>query len=225
MMSKSYPIIGNSITEQPVEERTLVDYLGDPSNNYDVLFQQYKDFESYKDGHGDPSLYRDEMFKVLDPIFTRTKRGYTIGELKIISVKYTPRSSDIHLNKMIAKAFFKPVDIELSDLKRFNDAISSYLYLYLVKKYINIPCKDLIWLLHDVLETEVGVMEAKRVEAWYKEGIAPLLTYLSYQVSVMSRNSRPGYMIDVEYNSNSQSIICKIIRRNLKYGKTKNRNC
>ena len=70
------------------------------------------------------------MFKVLDPIFTRTKRGYTIGELKIITVKYTPRSSDIHLNKMIAKAFFKPVDIELSDLKRFDDAISSYLYLY-----------------------------------------------------------------------------------------------
>ena len=68
-------------------------------------------------------------------------------------------------------------------------------------------------------------MEAKRVEAWYKEGIAPLLTYLSYQASIMSRNSRPGYMIDMEYNTNSQSIICKIIRRNLKYGKTKNRNC
>jgi hypothetical protein len=211
--------------EQPVEERTLVDYLGDPSNNYDVLFQQYKDFESYKDGHGDPSLFKDEMFKVLDPIFTRTKRNYTIGQLKIISTKYTPRSSDIHLNKMIAKAFFKPVDIELSDLKRFNDAISSYLYLYLVKKYINIPCKDLIWLLHDVLETEVGIIEAKRIEAWYKEGIAPLLTYLSYQASILSRNSRPGYMIDVEYNSISQSIICKIIRRNLKYGKAKNRNC
>lgn len=225
MMSKLYKIIGNSIPEQPVEERTLVDYLGDPSNNYDVLFQQYKDFESYKDGHGDPSLFKDEMFKVLDPIFTRTKRNYTIGQLKIISTKYTPRSSDIHLNKMIAKVFFKPVDIELSDLKRFNDAISSYLYLYLVKKYINIPCKDLIWLLHDVLETEVEVMEAKRVEAWYREGIAPLLIYLSYQASIMSRNSRPGYMIDVEYNTNSQSIICKIIRRNLKYGKTKNRNC
>lgn len=225
MMSKLYPIIGNSVTEQPVEERTLVDYLGDPSNNYDVLFQQYKDFESYKDGHGDPSLYKDNVFEVLDPIFTRTKRGYTIDQLKIISLKYTSRSSDIHLNKMITKAFFKPVDIELSDLKRFNDAISSYLYLYLVKKYINIPCKDLIWLLHDVLETEVEVMEAKRVEAWYREGIAPLLIYLSYQASIMSRNSRPGYMIDVEYNTNSQSIICKIIRRNLKYGKTKNRNC
>lgn len=225
MMSKLYKIIGNSVPEEPVEERTLVDYLGDPSNNYDVLFQQYKDFESYKDGHGDPSLFKDEMFKVLDPIFTRTKRGYTIGELKIITVKYTPRSSDIHLNKMIAKAFFKPVDIELSDLKRFDDAISSYLYLYLVKKYISIPCKDLIWLLHDVLETEVRVLEAKRVEAWYKEGLAPLLTYLSYQASIVSRNSLPGHMIDVEYNSISQSIICKIIRRNLKYGKAKNRNC
>lgn len=197
MMSKLYKIIGNSVPEEPVEERTLVDYLGDPSNNYDVLFQQYKDFESYKDGHGDPSLFKDEMFKVLDPIFTRTKRGYTIGELKIITVKYTPRSSDIHLNKMIAKAFFKPVDIELSDLKRFDDAISSYLYLYLVKKYISIPCKDLIWLLHDVLETEVRVLEAKRVEAWYKEGLAPLLTYLSYQASIVSRNSLPGHMIDV----------------------------
>ena len=214
-----------SNAEQPVEERTLVDYLGDPSNNYDVLFQQYKEFESYKDGHGDPSLYKDDMFKVLDPIFTRTKRNYTIGELKIFSIKYTPRSSDIHLNKMISKAFFKPVDIEFSDLKRLDDAISSYLYLYLVKKCINIPCKDLIWLLHDVLETEVEVLEAKRVEAWYREGIAPLLTYLSYQASTMSRNSLPGYMIDVEYNSISQSIICKIIRRNLKYGKTKNRNC
>ena len=224
-MSKLLETNVSSNIEEPVEERTLVDYLGDPSNNYDVLFQQYKDFESYKDGHGDPSLYKDEIFKVLDPIFTRTKRGYTIGELKIITVKYTPRSSDIHLNKMIAKAFFKPVDIELSDLKRFDDAISSYLYLYLVKKYISIPCKDLIWLLHDVLETEVRVLEAKRVEAWYKEGIAPLLTYLSYQASIMSRNSRPGYMIDVEYNTNSQSIICKIIRRNLKYGKAKNRNC
>ena len=225
MMSKLYKIIGTSVPEEPVEERTLVDYLGDPSNDYDALFQQYKDFESYKDGRDDPSLYKDAMFEILDPIFTRTKRGYTIGELKIISTKYTPRSSDIHLNKMIAKAFFKPVDIELSDLKRFDDAISGYLYLYLVKKYISIPCKDLIWLLHDVLETEVRVLEAKRVEAWYKEGIAPLLTYLSYQASIMSRNSRPGYMIDVEYNSNSQSIICKIIRRNLKYGKTKNRNC
>lgn len=211
--------------EQPVEEITLVDYLGDPSNNYDVLFQQYKDFESYKDGHGDPSLYKDNMFKVLDPIFTRTKRNYTIGELKIISVKYTPRSSDIHLNKMISKVFFKPVDMEFFDLKRFNDAISSYLYLYLVKKYINIPCKDLIWLLHDVLETEVEVPEAKRVEAWYRECLAPLLTYLSYHASAMSRNSLPGYMIDVEYNSILQSIICKIIRRNLKYEKAKNRNC
>lgn len=225
MMSKLYPIIGNSITAEPVEERTLIDYLGDPSNNYDILFNQYKEFESYKDGRDDPSLYKDNMFEVFDPIFTRTKRGYTIGELKIISVKYTPRSSDIHLNKMISKAFFKPVDTKPYDLKRFNDAISSYLYLYLVKNRINIPCKDLIWLLHDVLETEVEVLEAKRVEAWYKEGIAPLLTYLSYQASIMSRNSLPGYMIDVEYNTNSQSIICKIIRRNLKYGKTKNRNC
>lgn len=225
-MSRLYPIIVNSNIEQPVEERTLVDYLGDPSSNYDVLFQQYKDFESYNDGHGDPSLYKDDMFKVLDPIFTRTKRNYTIGQLKIISAKYTPRSGDIHLNKMIMKTFFKPVDIaEPSDLKRFDDAISSYLYLYLVKKCINIPCKDLIWLLHDALETEIGIMEAKRVEAWYKEGIAPLLTYLSYQASTMSRNSLPGYMIDVEYNTNSQSIICKIIRRNLKYGKAKNRNC
>ena len=223
-MSKLLETNISSNIEEPVEERTLVDYLGDPSNNYDVLFNQYKEFESYKDGRDDPSLYKDNMFEVFDPIFTRTKRGYTIGELKIISVKYTPRSSDIHLNKMITKAFFKPVDIELSDLKRFNDAISSYLYLYLVKKYINIPCKDLIWLLHDALETEVGIIEAKRVESWYKEGIAPLLTYLSYQASIMSRNSRPGYMIDVEYNSNSQSIICKIIRRNLKYGKAKNRN-
>ena len=211
--------------EEPVEERTLVDYLGDPSNNYDILFNQYKEFESYKDGRDDPSLYKDNMFEVFDPIFTRTKRGYTIGELKIISVKYTPRSSDIHLNKMIAKAFFKPVDNKPSDSKRFDDAISAYLYLYLVKKCINIPCKDLIWLLHDVLETEVEVLEAKRVEAWYRECLAPLLTYLSYQASILSRNSRPGYMIDVEYNTNSQSIICKIIRRNLKYGKTKNRNC
>lgn len=225
MMSKLYPIIGNSITADPVEERTLVDYLGDPSNNYDILFNQYKEFESYKDGRDDPSLYKDNMFEVFDPIFTRTKRGYTIGELKIISVKYTPKFSDIHLNKMISKAFFKPVDTKPCDLKRFNDAISSYLYLYLVKKCINIPCKDLIWLLHDVLETEVEVLEAKRVEAWYRECLAPLLTYLSYQASVMSRNSRPGYMIDVEYNTNSQSIICKIIRRNLKYGKAKNRNC
>lgn len=223
-MSELFETNVSSNIEQPVEERTLVDYLGDPSNNYDILFQQYKDFESYKDGHSDPSLYKDNMFKVLDPIFTRTKRNYTIGELKIISVKYTPRSSDIHLNKTISKVFFKPVDMEFFDLKRFNDAISSYLYLYLVKKCINIPCKDLIWLLHDVLETEVEVLEAKRVEAWYREGISPLLTYLSYQASTMSRNSRPGYMIDVEYNSNSQSIICKIMRRNLKYGKTKNRN-
>lgn len=224
-MSELFETNVSSNIERPVEERTLVDYLGDPSNNYDILFQQYKEFESYKDGHGDPSLYKDNMFKVLDPIFTRTKRNYTIGELKIISVKYTPRSSDIHLNKMISKAFFKPVDIEFSDLKRLDDAISSYLYLYLVKKYINIPCKDLIWLLHDVLETEVEVLEAKRVEAWYREGIAPLLTYLSYHASVMSRNSLPEYMIDVEYNSIAQSIICKIIRRNLKYGKAKNRNC
>ena len=224
-MSELFEMIVCNNTEQPVEERTLVDYLGDPSNNYDVLFQQYKDFESYKDGRSDPSLYKDNMFKVLDPIFTRTKRGYTIGELKIISTKYTPRSSDIHLNKMISKAFFKPVDMEFFDLKRFNDAISSYLYLYLVKKCINIPCMDLIWLLHDVLETEVEVLEAKRVEAWYRECLAPLLTYLSYHASAMSRNSLPGYMIDVEYNSISQSIICKIIRRNLKYGKTKNRNC
>ena len=224
-MSELFETNVSSNAEQLVEERTLVDYLGDPSNNYDILFQQYKEFESYKDGRSDPSLYKDNMFKVLDPIFTRTKRGYTIGELKIISVKYTPRSSDIHLNKMISKVFFKPVDMEFFDIKRFNDAISSYLYLYLVKKCINIPCKDLIWLLHDVLETEVEVLEAKRVEAWYRECLAPLLTYLSYHASAMSRNSRPGYMIDVEYNSISQSIICKIIRRNLKYGKTKNRNC
>lgn len=224
-MSKLLETNVSSNIEEPVEERTLVDYLGDPSNNYDILFNQYKEFESYKDGRDDPSLYKDNMFKVFDPIFTRTKRGYTIGELKIISTKYTPRSSDIHLNKMIAKAFFKPVDNKPSDSKRFDDAISTYFYLYLVKKSIHIPCKDLIWLLHDVLETEVGVLEAKRVEAWYRECLAPLLTYLSYQASVMSRNSRPGYMIDVEYNSISQSIICKIIRRNLKYGKAKNRNC
>ena len=223
-MSKLLETNVSSNIEEPVEERTLIDYLGDPSNNYDILFNQYKEFESYKDGRDDPSLYKDDMFKVLDPIFTRTKRNYTIGQLKILSTKYTPRSNDIHLNKMISKAFFKPVDTKPYDLKRFNDAISSYLYLYLVKKRINIPCKDLIWLLHDVLETEVEVLEAKRVEAWYRECLAPLLTYLSYQASVMSRNSRPGYMIDVEYNTNSQSIICKIIRRNLKYGKAKNRN-
>jgi hypothetical protein len=224
-MSKLLETNVSSNIEEPVEERTLVDYLGDPSNNYDILFNQYKEFESYKDGRDDPSLYKDNMFEVFDPIFTRTKRGYTIGELKIISVKYTPRSSDIHLNKMIAKAFFKPVDNKPSDSKRFDDAISTYLYLYLVKKSIRIPCKDLIWLLHDVLETEVEVLEAKRVEAWYRECLAPLLTYLSYHASVMSRNSLPGYMIDVEYNSIAQSIICKIIRRNLKYGKAKNRNC
>ena len=224
-MSKLLEMNVSNNIEEPIEERTLVDYLGDPSNNYDILFNQYKEFESYKDGRDDPSLYKDNMFEVFDPIFTRTKRGYTIGELKIISVKYTPRSSDIHLNKMIAKAFFKPVDNKPSDSKRFDDAISTYLYLYLVKKRINIPCKDLIWLLHDVLETEVEVLEAKRIEAWYRECLAPLLTYLSYHASAMSRNSLPGYMIDVEYNSISQSIICKIIRRNLKYGKTKNRNC
>lgn len=139
-MSRLSATIINSNLEPEVDERTLVDYLGDPSNSYDTLFQQYKDFESYKEGHYDPSLYKDDMFKVLDPIFTRTKRNYTIGQLRIFNVKYTPRSNDIHLNKMITKTFFKPIDIaEPSDLKRFDDVVSSYLYLYLVKKSYSYP--------------------------------------------------------------------------------------
>ena len=55
-MSKLLETNVSSNIEEPVEERTLIDYLGDPSNNYDILFNQHKEFESYKDGRDDPSL-------------------------------------------------------------------------------------------------------------------------------------------------------------------------
>ena len=168
------------------------------SNAYLDLLEQYNIFlEGEKMGNA-AAVYADQMFKVLDPVFGNTKEGLMSNKLDMGFIFYD-KTTDEYTNNLLKRAFTRPSCIPEVDNHTFDIAVSSYLYLVLVKRSFDLEGNELIKLLKMVLTTNLTDKDIKELTSWYLNSLAGTTLYMQDNIKKRSNDTNPAYPVEVHY--------------------------
>lgn len=168
------------------------------SNIYLDLLEQYNIFlEGEKMGNA-AAVYADQMFKVLDPVFGNTKEGLISNKLDMGFIFYD-KTDDKYTNNLLKRTFIRPSCISEADNHTFDIAISSYLYLVLIKKSFDLAGSGLIKLLRTVLTTNLTDKDIEELTSWYLNSLAGITLYIQDNIKKRSNDTNPAYPVEVHY--------------------------
>lgn len=175
------------------------------SNAYLDLLEQYNIFlEGEKMGNA-AAVYADQMFKVLDPVFGNTKEELIANKLDMGFIFYS-KTTDEYTTSLLRKSFIRPSCISEEDGSTFDRAVSSYLYLILVKHCSNLIVNDLIKLLRTVLVTDIRDIDIKVLTSWYLGSLSGVITYIQDNIKKRANSTNPAYPVEVHYEPELERI-------------------
>lgn len=175
------------------------------SNAYLDLLEQYNIFLEGEKMNGNSAVYADQMFKVLDPVFGNTKEGLISNKLDMGFIFYD-KTTDEYTNNLLRKSFIRPSCILEDDGSTFDRAISSYLYLILVKHCSDLTVNDLIKLLRTVLLADIRDIDIKVLTSWYLGSLSGVILYMQDNFKKRSNSTSPAYPVEVHYEPELERI-------------------
>jgi len=168
------------------------------SNAYLDLLEQYNIFLEGEKMNGNSAVYADQMFQVLDPIFGNTKEELIANKLDMGFIFYA-KTNDEYTTNLLRKSFIRPSCVSEADNHTFDIAISSYLYLVLVKGSFNLEGNELIKLLKTVLTTNLTDKDIEELTSWYLNSLAGTILYIQDNTKKRSEDTNPAYPVEVHY--------------------------
>lgn len=175
------------------------------SNIYLDLLEQYNIFLEGEKMNRNSAIYADQMFKALDPIFGNTKEELIANKLDIGFIFYS-KTTDEYTTSLLRKSFIRPSCIPKDDGSTFDRAISSYLYLILVKQCSDLTVNDLIKLLRTILVTDIRDIDIKVLTSWYLGSLAGVITYMQDNLKKRRDANNPAYPVEVHYEPELERI-------------------
>lgn len=175
------------------------------SNAYLDLLEQYNIFLEGEKMNGNSAVYADQMFKVLDPVFGNTKEGLISNKLDMGFIFYD-KTDDEYTNNLLKRTFIRPSCIPEVDNHTFDIAISSYLYLVLIKKSFDLAGDELIKLLKTVLTSNVTDKDVEELTSWYFNSLAGVILYMQDNIKKRSEAANPAYPVEVHYEPELERI-------------------
>ena len=175
------------------------------SNAYFDLLEQYNIFLEGEKMNGNAAIYADTMFQVLDPIFGNTKEGLISNKLDMGFIFYS-KTTDEYTTSLLRKFFIRPSCIQEDDGPTFDRAISSYLYLILVKHCSDLTVNDLIKLLRTVLLADIRDIDIKVLTSWYLGSLSGVITYMQDNIEKRRDANNPAYPLEVHYEPELERI-------------------
>ena len=175
------------------------------SNAYLDLLEQYNIFLEGEKMNGNSAIYADQMFQVLDPIFGNTKEELIANKLDMGFIFYS-KTTDEYTTSLLRKSFIRPSCISEEDGSTFDRAVSSYLYLILVKHCSNLIVNDLIKLLRTVLVTDIRDIDIKALTSWYLGSLSGVISYMQDNIKKRSEATNPAYPVEVHYEPGLERI-------------------
>lgn len=175
------------------------------SNAYLDLLEQYNIFlEGEKMGNA-AAVYADQMFQVLDPIFGNTKEDLIANKLDMGFIFYS-KTTDEYTTSLLRKSFIRPSCITEKDGSTFDRAVSSYLYLILVKQCSDLTVNDLIKLLRTVLTVDIRDVDMKVLTSWYLGSLSGVITYMQDNLKKRRDANNPAYPVEIHYEPELERI-------------------
>lgn len=168
------------------------------SNAYLDLLEQYNIFLEGEKMNGNSAVYADQMFQVLDPIFGNTKEELIANKLDIGFIFYS-KTTDEYTNNLLRKSFIRPYCITEEDEHIFDLAVSSYLYLVLIKQCSDLKVNDLIKLLRTVLLSDIRDIDIKVLTSWYLGSLSGVISYIQDNIKKRSNDANPAFPVEVHY--------------------------
>ena len=154
------------------------------------------------------------MFKVLDPIFGNTKEELIANKLDMGFIFYS-KTTDEYTTSLLRKSFIRPSCISEEDGSTFDRAVSSYLYLILVKHCSDLIVNDLIKLLRTVLTVDIRDIDIKVLTSWYLGSLSGVISYMQDNIKKRSKDANPAYPLEVHYEPELARIgVTFVYRRN-----------
>ena len=182
------------------------------SDVYFDLLEQYNIFLEGEKMNGNAAFYADQMFQVLDPIFGNTKERLMSNQLDIGFIFYS-KTTDEYTNNLFKRTFIRPSCISEADNHTFDMAISSYLYLVLIKRSFDLEGSELIKLLKTVLTTNLTDKDIEELTSWYLNSLAGTTLYIQDNVKRRSEDSNPAFPVEVHYEPELERIGVTFIYR------------
>lgn len=182
------------------------------SDAYFDLLEQYNIFLEGEKRNGNAGVYADQMFQVLDPIFGNTKEGLISNKLDIGFIFYD-KAIDEYTNNLLRKSFIRPSCIAEDDEHIFDFAVSSYLYLVLIKQCSDLMVNDLIKLLRTVLTTDVTDKDIEELTSWHLDALSGIISYIQDNIKRRREDSNPAYPVEVHYEPDLERIGVMFIYR------------
>ena len=151
------------------------------------------------------AVYADQMFQVLDPIFGNTKEELIANKLDIGFIFYN-KTTDEYTTSLLRKSFIRPSCIPEEDEHIFDLAVSSYLYLVLIKQCSDLKVNDLIKLLRTVLLADIRDIDIKVLTSWYLGSLPGVISYIQDNIQKRSNDTNPAYPVEVHYEPDLERI-------------------
>nr|DAQ18615.1 MAG TPA: hypothetical protein [Caudoviricetes sp.] len=175
------------------------------TNAYLDLLEQYNIYLEGEKMNGNSAVYADQMFQVLVPIFGNTKEKLESNQLDIGFIFYS-KSTDEYYANLLQKAFIRPSCITEDDEYTFDRAVSSYLYLILIKQNTDLTVNDLIKLLRTVLVVDIEDKNIEELTSWYLNSLSGVISYIQDNIKKRSEDTNPAYPIEVHYEPDLERI-------------------
>lgn len=182
------------------------------SNVYFDLLEQYNIFLEGEKMNGNAAFYADQMFKVLDSIFGNTKEKLESNQLDIGFIFYD-KTTDEYTNNLLKRTFIRPSCISEVDNHTFDIAISSYLYLVLIKRSFDPAGSELIKLLKTVLTTNLTDKDIEELTSWYLNALSGVVFYMQDNIKKRSNDVNPAFPVEVHYEPELERIGVTFIYR------------
>lgn len=155
--------------------------------------------------NGNAAAYADQMFQVLDPIFGNTKEKLESNQLDIGFIFYS-KTTDEYCANLLQKVFIRPSCIAEDDEYTFDRAVSSYLYLILIKQNTDLTVNDLIKLLRTVLVVDIEDKNIEELTSWYLNSLSGVISYIQDNIKKRSEDTNPAYPVEVHYEPDLERI-------------------
>lgn len=175
------------------------------SNTYLDLLEQHNIYLEGEKMNGNAAVYADQMFKILDPVFGNTKEKLESNQLDIGFIFYD-KTTDEYTNNLLKRTFIRPSCITEDDEHTFDRAVSSYLYLILIKQNTDLAVNDLIKLLRTVLAVDIEDKDIEELTSWYLDSLSGVISYIQDNIKKRANDSNPAYPIEVHYEPDLERI-------------------
>lgn len=175
------------------------------SNAYFDLLEQHNIYLEGEKMNRNAAVYADAMIQTLDPIFGNTKEGLMSDKLGIGFIFYS-RTANEYITNLFKRSYIRPSFITKKDSHTFDIAISSYLYLILVKKCSDLTVNDLIQLLRTILTVDITDKDTEELTSWYNDALSGVISYIKDNIKQRSKGANLAYPGEVHYEPELERI-------------------